>query len=149
MKDQEYLYILLWILPFVPTNSLLTSSTTIDSDPDSEDPKTSDFPSMTLPPRLRIDHLLSSYSGTTPLPSLPNDDDHEDDESWMDVDPKQLEEMLKARVAGIMEEKRGNKTGGGEQEMESGPLDLTEMVGKFEKFVEWDQSGVEGAEFPG
>ncbi|RUP48524.1 SGT1 protein-domain-containing protein [Jimgerdemannia flammicorona] len=124
-------------------------NTTTDSDSDSE-VIISKFHSATLPPRRLIDRLLSSYSETAPLPPLPDDgdredDDREDDDSWMNVDPRQLEDMLKARVGGVM---RHEKERDG-QEVEGSSLDLMDMAGKFEKFVEWDQSGVEGAEFPG
>ncbi|KAF9924143.1 hypothetical protein FBU30_005837 [Linnemannia zychae] len=63
-----------------------------------------------------------------------------DDDSWMDVDLQDLEDMMRARGFGGGDQSTGN-TGS------SSGLDMQHMLNQFEAFVEEGEGGVEGAEF--
>lgn len=74
------------------------------------------------------------------------DERKSDDDSWMDVDLQDLEDMMRARGfgggnggvgSGSMETKEGDRSG----------LDMQQMLDRFGAFVEDGQGGVEGAEF--
>ena len=77
------------------------------------------------------------------LQTVASKDDVEDDESWMNVDPKQLEELLMQRM-GRMQEQMFN-----EEALDGENVDLDKMMGQFEQFLEGSKSGVEGVNFPG
>ncbi|RIA99050.1 SGT1 protein [Glomus cerebriforme] len=70
----------------------------------------------------------------------------EDDDSWINIDYKQLEELLNERERGYREIKKEsiNEQGNNEQ---GGSVDLTNMIDAFEKFIDFEGAGVEGAEF--
>ncbi|KAI9312921.1 SGT1 protein-domain-containing protein [Dichotomocladium elegans] len=91
--------------------------------------------------RATIDEVLFDYSDDRLQALLAaREKETEDDESWMHIDPKQLEEMLMQRM-GRMQEQMA------EESMEG--VDLDRMMGQFEKFLEGSKSGVDGVEFPG
>ena len=96
-------------------------------------------------PRKEIDLLLNEYSDDRVEKALEAAKCKvEDDDSWMDVDPNQLEELLKQYGSLNMDDVNPNMA---KQEDGSG-LDLEAMMKKFEDFVNYEQSGLEGAEFP-
>ncbi|CAG8696146.1 4949_t:CDS:2, partial [Cetraspora pellucida] len=65
----------------------------------------------------------------------------QNDDSWINVDPKQLDALLNATNKSYEENPS-------ESDDELNPIDLTNMIDTFEKFFDFE-SGVEGAEFPG
>ncbi|KAF9137650.1 hypothetical protein BGX30_010020 [Mortierella sp. GBA39] len=74
------------------------------------------------------------------------DERKSDDDSWMDVDLQDLEDMMRARgfgggnggaSSGSMETEEGEKSG----------LNMQQMLDQFGAFVEDGEGGVEGAEF--
>lgn len=94
--------------------------------------------------RQTIDDTLETYSEQSLKQLLDeNKDQVEDDESWMNVDPKQLEELLMQRM-GRMQEQMFN-----EEDLDGDNVDLDKMMSQFEQFIEGSKSGVEGVNFPG
>ncbi|KAG0284762.1 hypothetical protein BGZ96_010893 [Linnemannia gamsii] len=87
--------------------------------------------------------LIMDTSSATPVVDLKElvDDRRSDDDSWMDVDLQDLEDMMRARGFGgsgsSMETDQGEKSG----------LDMQQMLDRFGAFVEDGEGGVEGAEF--
>ncbi|GES93477.1 protein ecdysoneless homolog [Rhizophagus clarus] len=67
-------------------------------------------------------------------------DTTEDDDSWINIDYKQLEELLNERERGYGEIKKS-------MDEQGNPVDLTNMIDTFEKFIDFEGAGVEGAEF--
>ncbi|KAF9942256.1 hypothetical protein BGZ65_007130 [Modicella reniformis] len=68
------------------------------------------------------------------------DDRKDDDDSWMDVDLRTLEDMMRARGydgSTLNEKDRSSNNG----------LDMQQMLDRFEDFIQVGQGGVEGAEF--
>ncbi|KAF9339721.1 hypothetical protein BGZ91_004942 [Linnemannia elongata] len=74
------------------------------------------------------------------------DERKSDDDSWMDVDLQDLEDMMRARgfgggnggvASGSMDTEEGERSG----------LDMQQMLDRFGAFVEEGEGGVEGAEF--
>ncbi|CAG8658155.1 26140_t:CDS:2, partial [Dentiscutata erythropus] len=66
----------------------------------------------------------------------------QDDDSWLNVDPKQLDELLNATNKGFEEIQS-------ESDDELNPIDLTNMIDTFEKFLDFEGASIEGAEFLG
>ncbi|KAI9028156.1 SGT1 protein-domain-containing protein [Phycomyces nitens] len=103
-----------------------------------------------ISPRLLMDEILKEYSEDA-LMELLNAEETEDSDEWMNVDPKQLEDLL-AQKMGKMKEKMMNDV---EQDLEEDnedgevPVDLEKIMAQFETFVEGSRSGVDGVEFPG
>lgn len=98
-------------------------------------------------PRQQMDQILAAFSEKELERLLEAAEAKpEDDDSWMNVDPQQLEELLKQYGGLGMDEAAfgdSNAGGGG-----GGDMDLEAMMKKFESFVNYEQSGAEGAEFP-
>jgi hypothetical protein len=118
----------------------------IDEEADLEDMETviANSPLQHIP-RTEIDLLLEEYSDDRVDKMLEDAESKvEDDDSWMDVDPKQLEELLKQYGGPNMDDINPSMA---TQENESG-MDLEAMMKKFEDFVNYEQSGLDGAEFP-
>ncbi|KAG9306555.1 hypothetical protein G9A89_004752 [Geosiphon pyriformis] len=65
----------------------------------------------------------------------------EDDDSWMNIKPMDLENILKATELGPHEKQQSDY-----EANENGP-DLNKMVEDFENFIDFDEAGIEGAEF--
>lgn len=94
--------------------------------------------------RQTIDDTLETFSEESLKDELEaKKDEAEDDESWMNVDPKQLEELLMQRM-GRMQEQIFN-----EEALDGENVDLDKMMGQFEQFIEGSKSGLEGVNFPG
>lgn len=95
--------------------------------------------------RRRIDSLLSQYSEEALEKLLDKNTDKEDTEDWMNVDPKQLEELLMKRMGhmkdSMMDDLKNDFDG------EDG-MDLEAIMSNLENFVENSKSGVDGVEFP-
>ncbi|KAF8944685.1 hypothetical protein BGZ47_003910 [Haplosporangium gracile] len=70
------------------------------------------------------------------------DDRKSDDDSWMDVDLQDLEDMMRARGFG-----GGSGSMETEDQRERSGLDMQQMLNRFGAFVEDGEGGVEGAEF--
>ncbi|CAG8591663.1 8006_t:CDS:10 [Funneliformis caledonium] len=68
----------------------------------------------------------------------------EDDDSWMNIDPKQLEELLNERERSYAEINKETKEF---MDGQKNSVDLTNMIDAFEKFVDFEGAGFEGAEF--
>ncbi|CAI2171851.1 14211_t:CDS:10 [Funneliformis geosporum] len=68
----------------------------------------------------------------------------EDDDSWMNIDPKQLEELLNERERSHEEINKETKEF---MKGQKNSVDLTNMIDAFEKFIDFEGAGVEGAEF--
>jgi len=71
----------------------------------------------------------------------------EDDDSWINIDHKQLEELLNERERVYGEAKKESKEFKNEQDEQGNSVDLTNMIDAFEKFIDFEGAGVEGAEF--
>ncbi|KAI8887952.1 SGT1-domain-containing protein [Backusella circina FSU 941] len=100
-----------------------------------------------VPPHHIIDRLLKRYSEEG-LDALLLEQQKRgiqpDSEDWMNVDPKQLEEMLTKRMGGhedMMKDVAKDFSGDG--------MDLEKIMSSLEDFVENKESGVDGVEFPG
>jgi hypothetical protein len=93
-------------------------------------------------PVQEIERIMDTNSAT-PVVDVKGliDDRKSDDDSWMDVDLQDLEDMMRARGFGgagsSMETEQGEKSG----------LDMQQMLDRFGAFVEDGEGGVEGAEF--
>ncbi|RIB04967.1 SGT1 protein [Gigaspora rosea] len=90
-------------------------------------------------PLEQIDEILN-------LPIVPDEvlmsNTKQDDDSWLNVDPKQLDELLNATNKSYQEIQS-------ESDDELNPVDLTNMIDTFEKFLDFEGASAEGAEFPG
>ncbi|CAG8689928.1 37841_t:CDS:2, partial [Gigaspora margarita] len=90
-------------------------------------------------PLEQIDEILN-------LPIVPDEvlmsNTKQDDDSWLNVDPKQLDELLNATNKSYEEIQS-------ESDDELNPVDLTNMIDTFEKFLDFEGASAEGAEFPG
>ncbi|KAG0022078.1 hypothetical protein BGZ80_001118 [Entomortierella chlamydospora] len=86
-----------------------------------------------------IERILSSVPSGDHVADLV-DDRKDDDDSWMEVDLQMLEDMMRARgFGGAAMRETGNASNAG--------LDMQEMLGRFEEFVQEGEGGIEGAEF--
>ncbi|KAI8576352.1 hypothetical protein K450DRAFT_257347 [Umbelopsis ramanniana AG] len=101
--------------------------------------------SLSGTPRQQMEQVLKKFTETDLERLLQTAKSQpEDDDSWMNVDPQQLEELLKQYGGlGMDEADFGDSNPGS-----GGDLDLEAMMKKFESFVNFEQSGAEGAEFP-
>ncbi|KAH8554010.1 SGT1 protein-domain-containing protein [Umbelopsis sp. PMI_123] len=96
-------------------------------------------------PQQQMDQILQDFSEANLEHQLhAAQSKPEDDDSWMNVNPQQLEELLKQYGGLNMNE---GDFGVSSQEA-GGDVDLDAIMKKFEGFVNYEQSGVEGAEFP-
>ncbi|CAG8619921.1 17399_t:CDS:2, partial [Acaulospora morrowiae] len=70
----------------------------------------------------------------------------QDDDSWLNVDPKQLEDLLEATKGhmGYMDYEQPKE---GNSDDELNVFDLTNMIDKLESFMDDEVAGIEGAEF--
>lgn len=94
-------------------------------------------------PQKEIDCVLQHYSESNVSRLLQDAEfKQEDDDSWMNVNPQDLEDLLKHYGGLNMNSDELPRSEGGNE------LDLEAMMSKFESFVNYEQSGVEGAEFP-
>jgi hypothetical protein len=101
---------------------------------------------MIIPPHQIIDRLLKSYSEEALNQLLEqNKDVQPDSEEWMNVDPKQLEELLMKRMGHDDMMKDLAKDFGADEY----GMDLEKIMSNLENFVENKESGVDGVEFPG
>ncbi|CAG8645807.1 6545_t:CDS:10, partial [Dentiscutata heterogama] len=84
-------------------------------------------------PLEQIDEILN-------LPIVPDEalmsDTKQDDDSWLNVDPKQLDELLNATNKGFEEIQS-------ESDDELNPIDLTNMIDTFEKFLDFEGASIE------
>ncbi|KAF9147732.1 hypothetical protein BG015_010584 [Linnemannia schmuckeri] len=93
-------------------------------------------------PVQEIERILDVNS-TTPVDVKELVDDRKsDDDSWMDVDLQDLEDMMRARGFG-----GGSGSTKTEDQGERSGLDMQQMLDRFGAFVEDGEGGVEGAEF--
>jgi hypothetical protein len=96
-------------------------------------------------PQKEMDRVLQDYSEAE-LNHLLQEAEckQEDDDSWMNVNPQELEELLKHYGSLNMDDDGSEmpKSEGGND------MDLEAMMKKFESFVNYEKSNVEGAEFP-
>ncbi|RHZ61180.1 hypothetical protein Glove_349g126 [Diversispora epigaea] len=66
----------------------------------------------------------------------------EDDESWLKVDPKQLDDLLESSSKGNYENYEHLNS-----DDELNTFDLSDMIDKLEGFIDDENAGIEGAEF--
>ncbi|KAI8095403.1 SGT1 protein-domain-containing protein [Thamnidium elegans] len=98
--------------------------------------------------RKRIDDLLSQYSEEKLQLLLDQNTDHEESDDWMNVDPKQLEELLMKRMGNIKDSMMDDLKQDFEDDGLEDGMDLEAMMSNLENFVENKKSGVDGVEFP-
>ncbi|OAD78580.1 SGT1 transcription factor [Phycomyces blakesleeanus NRRL 1555(-)] len=103
-----------------------------------------------ISPRALIDKILKEYSEDA-LVELLKTEETEDSDEWMNVDPKQLEDLLAQKMGKMKEKMMGDIEQDLEEDNEDGevPVDLEKIMAQFESFVEGSRSGVDGVEFPG
>ncbi|CAG8527388.1 2869_t:CDS:10 [Acaulospora morrowiae] len=98
---------------------------------------------VTSSPVEQINEILSR-------PLVPDElltaDKTQDDDSWLNVDPKQLEDLLEA-TKGHMGYMNYEKSKEGNSDDELNVFDLTNMIDKLESFMDDEVAGIEGAEF--
>lgn len=96
--------------------------------------------------RNRIDTLLEQYSDEALEKLLDSNQDREESDDWMNVDPQQLEALLMKRMGHVKESMMQDL----EQDFgQENDVDLESIMSNLENFVENKKSGVDGVEFTG
>ncbi|KAG0280695.1 hypothetical protein BGZ95_009162 [Linnemannia exigua] len=122
----------------------------VDEDRDSLAMGSASFHGHEYHPVQEVERILASTTEYDVAAKDLIDDRKSDDDSWMDVDLQDLEDMMRARGF-------GGGIGGGsstsmDMDMDAGEgskseLDMQQMLDRFGTFVEEGEGGVEGAEF--
>nr|CAG8483637.1 5465_t:CDS:10 [Entrophospora candida] len=94
-----------------------------------------------LLPLEQIDEILKKPLTSDDL--LLKNNNTEDDDSWLNIDPKQLDELLESRNEGHHEQTQKKEN----EKMQDNSIDLDKMIDSFKKFVDFDLTGIDGAEF--
>lgn len=137
------------------TQQQIIPTTSDDVDADDQDLFVHSSVLNGIAPKQKIDELLADYSDEKLQELLSKHQEPEDSDDWMNVDPRQLEEMLIQRMGlardkmiADMQEELFDASDNDDDDAEP-KVDLETMMNKFEKFLEQSKSGIEGVDFPG